>query len=580
VNRDQLKTILWLRWRLTRNQWRKGGNVGAAIAGVVLVAGLILAAASFVGAIIVGLLALGDAKPVVVMGVWLGLSAAFLFFWLIGLISELQRSETIDLQRLMHLPVQLGQIFIVNYAASHLTMSIIVMVPAMLGLAIGLTFSRGLSMILMVPLALSMVFMITAWTYCLRGWLATLMSNPRRRRAIIMGLTTAFILLAQAPNLYFNVIRRTDRREGETREERRKRQEWTQDEIDRAIKAQAALPPLWVSIGAKNLAEGRAWPAMLGTLGGLAIGGLGLRRAYRSTLRFYHGETGGKASAHKPATARARAPAAGVTSRHSLLSRSLPRVPEQAAAVALATFQSMLRAPEVKMQWATSFLVTVMVGAPLLFRQGSTLPAWAGPFVATGVVVFSMFLMVGFVVNQFGFDRDGFRAFVLSPVERRLILIGKNLAALPAAATSATLLLVILTIWLRLSPLVFLATLCQLVIGLCLWAIGGNLLSILVPYRIQPGSMKPTKMPALAMLMLVLSQMAMPLAMSPVFFPPLIGWLAERAGGPPAAVLNLVLSLGLALVMIAIYKASLAPLGRLLRAREIRILETVSVDVE
>ncbi|HVQ40853.1 MAG TPA: hypothetical protein VMS54_01540 [Vicinamibacterales bacterium] len=580
MNRDQLKTILWLRWRLTRNQWRKGGNVGAAIAGVVLVAGLILAAVSFVGAIVVGLLALRDAKPVVVMGVWLGLSAAFMFFWLIGLISELQRSETIDLQRLMHLPVQLGQIFIVNYAASHLTMSIIVMVPAMLGLAIGLTFSRGLSMILMVPLALSMVFMITAWTYCLRGWLATLMSNPRRRRAIIMGLTTAFILIAQAPNLYFNVIRRTDRREGETRAERRKRQEWTQDEIDRAIKAQAALPPLWVSVGAKNLAEGRVWPAMLGTLGGLAIGGLGLRRAYRSTLRFYHGETGGKASAHKPVAATARAPAAGVTSRHSLLSRSLPRVPEQAAAVALATFQSMLRAPEVKMQWATSFLVTVMVGAPLLFRQGSTLPAWAGPFVATGVVVFSMFLMVGFVVNQFGFDRDGFRAFVLSPVERRLILIGKNLAALPAAATSATLLLVILAIWLRLSPLVFLATLCQLVIGLCLWAIGGNLLSILVPYRIQPGSMRPTKMPALAMVMLVLSQMAMPLAMSPVFFPPLIGWLAERAGGPPAAVVNLVLSMGLALVMIAVYKASLAPLGRLLRAREIKILETVSVDVE
>ncbi len=257
MNRDQLKTILWLRWRLTRNQWRKGGNVGAAIAGVVFVAGLVLGACSFAGAIVVGLLALGDSKPVVVMGVWLGLTAAFLFFWLIGLISELQRSETIDLQRLMHLPVQLGQIFIVNYAASHLTMSIVVMVPAMLGLAIGLVFSRGLSMILLVPLALSMVFMITAWTYCLRGWLATLMSNPRRRRAIIMGLTTAFILIAQAPNLYFNVIRRTDRREGETREERRKRQEWTQDEIDRAVKAQAAIPPLWVSVGAKNLAEGQ-----------------------------------------------------------------------------------------------------------------------------------------------------------------------------------------------------------------------------------------------------------------------------------------------------------------------------------
>jgi hypothetical protein len=54
VNRDQLKTILWLRWRLTRNQWRKGGNVGAAIAGVVFVAGLVLAACTFTGAILSG----------------------------------------------------------------------------------------------------------------------------------------------------------------------------------------------------------------------------------------------------------------------------------------------------------------------------------------------------------------------------------------------------------------------------------------------------------------------------------------------------------------------------------------------
>jgi len=169
---------------------------------------------------------------------------------------------------------------------------------------------------------------------------------------------------------------------------------------------------------------------------------------------------------------------------------------------------------------------------------------------------------------------------VLSPVERRFILIGKNLAALPAAAASATLLLLIITIWLRLSPLVFFATMCQLVIGLCLWAIGGNLLSILVPYRIQPGSMRPTKMPALAMVMLVLSQMAMPLAMSPAFFPPLIGWLVERAGGPPAAVINLAFSAIFALVMVAIYKATLAPLGRLLRSREMKILETVSADVE
>ena len=35
--------------------------------------------------------------------------------------------------------------------------------------------------------------------------------------------------------------------------------------------------------------------------------------------------------------------------------------------------------------------------------------------------------------NHFGFDRGGFRAFVLLPTPRRYILLGKNLALLPVA---------------------------------------------------------------------------------------------------------------------------------------------------
>src|SRR5258706_2141081 len=132
------------------------------------------------------------------MGVWFGVTVAFLFFWMIGLLAELHRSETIDLQRLMHLPVALGQMFVVNYLASHLALSVILMVPAMIGLAIGLVLARGPAMVLLLPLALSMVFMTTAWTYCLRGWLAAMMTNPRRRRTIIMGITLVFVLLGQA----------------------------------------------------------------------------------------------------------------------------------------------------------------------------------------------------------------------------------------------------------------------------------------------------------------------------------------------------------------------------------------------
>ena len=72
----------------------------------------------------------------VIMVVWLASRWFFCFFWMIGLLTELQRSETIDLQKLMHLPVALGQMFAINYLASHFTLSIVIVVPAMFGLGI------------------------------------------------------------------------------------------------------------------------------------------------------------------------------------------------------------------------------------------------------------------------------------------------------------------------------------------------------------------------------------------------------------------------------------------------------------
>ena len=283
MNWEQLKTVLWLRWRLTRRQWTRGGGLGAVIAAIVGVVLLIASAGSFVVALLAGSLALGDAPPTVIMTVWLVLTATFLFLWLIGLVTELQRSESIDLQRLMHLPVALGQIFVFNYAASHLALSIVLVVPAMIGLAVGLAVSRGAAMLLLIPLALGMIFMITAWTYCLRGWLATLMTNPRRRRAIVITVTAVVIVVAQAPNLYFNVFRRIDRTTqpaGETRSQRRTREAAERTaELEQLARFQAALPPLWVPVGARALAEGRVWPARVGTLGLITIGTLGLRRA-------------------------------------------------------------------------------------------------------------------------------------------------------------------------------------------------------------------------------------------------------------------------------------------------------------
>jgi hypothetical protein len=586
VNWEQLKTILWLRWRLTRNQWTRSGGLGAVLTVIVAIGAVGLGGASFVGALFGGALGLGAAKPLVLLGIWAGLTVVFLFLWTIGLLAELQRSETIDLQRLMHLPVALGQLFVVNYAASHLTLSIVVVVPAMTGLALGLTYSRGPLMLLLLPLAGSMVFMITAWTYCLRGWLATMMTNPRRRRTIIMGITLVFILTAQLPNLYFNVLQRADRRNHatatnteEARQQHEARHTAETAKLNQLLALQKFIPPLWLPLGAWTLAEGRFLPALLGTLGGAGLGVLGLRRAYRSTVRFYQGVTGGSAAA--PAVA-ASAPAtepAPPTGR-CLVERRLPFVPEAASAVALATFRSMLRAPEVKMAWGTSFVVTLIMAASFLFRSRPQIPEVAKPFLATGAVTFSLFMLVQFFANQFGFDRDGFRTLMLSPAERRWILLGKNLACLPPGLGFGVFLLTLIAVWLHLSVLTFLSALLQLATLLALAGIAGNLLSILVPYRVQAGSMKPTKMPALATLVMVLCQMLFPLAMTPVFLPPVCAWLWQAAGWPAGVPVNFLVSAGLAVVGAIVYWQTLEPLGQLLQRRETRILNTITAEVE
>jgi ABC-2 type transport system permease protein len=454
----------------------------------------------------------------------------------------------------------------------------------MMGLAIGLAISRGPAMLLLIPLALGMVCMITAWTYCLRGWLATLMSNPRRRRTVVMVIMLTFIFLVQAPNLYFNVFRRFNSAAPAGKSEQAQRHKSSfEEQLAQLLAVQKFIPPLWLPAGAQALAEGNALPALCGTLGCFAIGALGLQRAYQGTLRFYRGAPGGKIKAQiKPVRTPSAAPISAKAGTRFLELR-LPGVPEQAAALALATFRCLLRAPEVKIAWGTSILVPLIVGGSLLYRPASAafkMPEAAKPFVATGAVVFSVFMLVQFFANQFGFDRDGFRALVLSPVERRFILLGKNLACLPVGAGFGSLLLVLVAAKLHLGPVVVVAALLQMAALLLLAGMVGNLLSILVPYRIQQGSMKPTKMPGLAMVVLMLCNLLFPVAMAPVFAPPLAEFIWQRAGWSGAVPVNLILSFVLVAVTALAYWQALRPLGRLLQSRETKILGIVTVEVD
>jgi hypothetical protein len=182
--------------------------------------------------------------------------------------------------------------------------------------------------------------------------------------------------------------------------------------------------------------------------------------------------------------------------------------------------------------------------------------------------------------NQFGFDRDGFRALVLLPVERWQILLGKNLACLPFALAAGVVFLAAVTVIARLSADVVVAAVLQLFAAHFLVCVPGNWLSVMLPYRVSQGSLKPTKMPFVTQLVMVVGHMLFPVMLLPVFVPVLAALLCEQAGWLPGFPVSLLLSVVLLVICLLGYWVSLGPTGRLLQGREKAILLAVSHDLE
>jgi len=169
MNWSQLKAIVWLRGRLSWNRFSRGGTLNAIVAVIILASFIVGIICSAVAGFLVGYFALAHQTPQVLLAAWDGIIIVFCLLWLAGLLAEIQRSESVDMAKLLHLPLSLQQVFIFNYVASHVTAAILLMVPGMVTLSLGLALGTGVRMALLIPLALGFVFAITAWAYCLRG---------------------------------------------------------------------------------------------------------------------------------------------------------------------------------------------------------------------------------------------------------------------------------------------------------------------------------------------------------------------------------------------------------------------------
>lgn len=608
MNWRHFQAFVWLRWRLLANGWRRAGKLNFVLMMILVIGVLIASVPLFIGGLLTGMFAFADAKPAWLLYAWDAVIAAFVLLWGVGLLTELQRTESLSMSKFMHLPVSVNGVFVINYLGSLIRLTTVLFAPVMFGFGLGLVLGRGAALLAVFPLSAAFLLMITALTYQFQGWLASLMSNPRRRRTVVVAATMFFVLIFQLPNLLnfmapWGPRRLADRsnalvekmeklkqeaeagkigpqewgrrqealmesHERETKQElQRAAQQW-----DRALRVlNWALPIGWLPLGVEAAAEGNLALAFGAFLGMTLIGAASLWRAYRTTIRIYRGEFNAGGRRAKAARATARPRRAG-----RLLEMRLPGVSEPVAAVALAAFRSLLRSPEAKMASMMPLLIGVVVGASM-FKRRPELPVSGRPLAAAGAIIVVLFGMLQMLGNQFGFDRDGFRAFVLSGVSRRDILLGKNLAFAPLMLGLFGPLLAVMqaVVPLRWDHLLAMAP--QFVSMYLLFCLMANLVSIYAPLRIAAGSMKPASVKLTPFLLQMLAFMFLfPLLEAPTFIPLAAEAVFEALGWQTRVPIDLLLVLVECAAVVILYHFALNWQGRLLQSREQKILESVT----
>jgi hypothetical protein len=181
------------------------------------------------------------------------------------------------------------------------------------------------------------------------------------------------------------------------------------------------------------------------------------------------------------------------------------------------------------------------------------------------------------MANQFGFDRDGFRVFVLSAARRRDILLGKNLAIAPVTMGLAAIVLAFVQI---VSPMRldhFLAMFPQYISMFLLFCMVTNLLSIYAPVYVPPGSLKASS-PKVGTVLLQVVTIALffPLTQLVTLLPLGTEILLRLLGWSSSIPIYLILSLAECAAVVTVYHFMLNWQGSLFQASEQNILERVT----
>lgn len=551
---SQLLTLIWLKWRLLRNSLRSSKAVVNKVASVL---GMFIAFVfAFVFAVVLGFICYSLTQPEG-FGSAIQRSAArdfpenasteFIFFSIFGVIYlmwatvplSLGGGKQFDAGKLLLYPITLRKLFAVDFISEFTTLHSVFLVPAVIAMCVGAGLGTGNLTSAMIAAVPAVLFGVA-----LSKWLSTTIGSVLRRKrargetivALIGGIAGLGTAAAGqlAPILFKHA-------------ESLRSLRWT--------------PPGAATFLLISDVESDPLPYIVAylTLATYAIGLIVLTFliARRAAL--------GQERRQKQKAVAATTAVEGYTGWQ------LPFLPSDLSAIVEKELRYALRNAQVRMM-ALMPLIIIIIRLVNRQRFGTTgrgfstgFSTYASGLLLTGGMVYVFLILAGMSSNLFAFEEGGMRTFILSPIDRRKILLAKNLVVGLIALTFATTLLIFNVILfgdITAENLLFLAL--TFVIFTTLSAIIGNWLSIRFPKRMRYGKrLNVSGVAGLFLIPMVVLLMVPPAAAS------LIGYATESLFNEYAALA------GFALLAIGLYALMLNWHGKLLARREIEILDVV-----
>jgi len=561
----QLLTLIWLKWTLFRNALRsRKAKLGqaASLLGTVVTLAFALLVALGLGLVAYAITteadvlqspdmhaatrAAGDMPPAYFV---LFMIFSFLYLLWATLPLSIGGGNQFDPSRLLMYPISLRKLFGIDLLSELASLSSLFAVPAILALAIGVGLGAGQLLKALIITIPSIAFGIV-----LAKWLATsvgaLMRKRRSRGEMLVALIGGVValggaLFGQVAPLFIQHYRSFS---------------WVR----------------WSPPGAAALAliDG------LGPNGGdTYLVALLTIVAYTVPLLLATYWIAQRTALGSGETRRGRGPKSPAAfPQYS--GWAIPLLPADLSALVEKEFRYAARNVQLRMLALMPLILIVIrfmnlrQGRPRRVPRGMVLGNGFSDFgqglMATAGVLYVFMILAGLACNQFAFEEGGMKTLILAPIERRKILISKNLVVTAMAAAFSTLLLILNEIAFRdLTIATLLFVLLSFIIFAVLMAFAGNWFSIQFPKRMKFGKrMNVSGMAGLLIIPVILSMTLPPIAAAAT------GYLTQSL---PVEYATLALFAGLAL---ALYFPVVAAQGRLLERQELEILEVVGKEAD